>query len=409
MFKRITIVAILVALALPVLAAPEQERGTWGKEKAPAAPAEPQREQTPAMQLNRWLNEFNAAYENRDGEKMERLLDRLDAVKSKMPEMPRFDNWVGEVKEAYKAEDVEKMGSLLERANHFRQALNTQLQQGRRMRQGQGQREGFAPDQGEQQRPVEQFRQMRQLRQQRQLQNQPGSEFDNAASFAEQPQAPGRQGRAFRGQGRDTDARGPEAAPLRGNRQFRQGLRGQQQRPDTPMPMLKNREALKDQFHDQFRSPQPGQFRGQRGQGFGRGNDACPFCQAPRQQRQRDGIEGNRPNVERPDAQRPNAEMNLGGRQNQFGQQQPMQPNFGPRNFAPRGQMGYGRMMPQGRFNRPDMDAAPMAPRGYGRPNMGQNRMMRPDFAPNFNNQGRGFGGRMNQPERSEMDDFWQD
>lgn len=398
MLKKMTIVAILVAFALPVLAAPEQERGTWGKEKAPAAVAAPEGMREPALQLNRWLDEFNTAYENRNGEKMERLLGRLDAVKSKMPEMPRFDNWINEVKEAHKTEDVEKMGALLEKANGFRESLNTQLQQGRRMRQGQGPREGIAPDQGEQPRPAEQLRQMRQLRQQRQLQDQPGRPFDNAAPFAEQPQAPGRQGRAFRGQGRDMDARSPQAAPFRGQ-QFRQGQRGQQERPDAERPMMKNRQARKEQFQDR----QQNQFRGQRGQGFGRGSQACPFCQAPRQQGQRDRIEGFRPN-----AQRPNAGMRFEGMQDRFGQQ-PMQPNFGPRNFAPRGQMGYGQMMPQGRFNRPNMDAAPMAPQGYGRPNMGQNRMMRPDFAPNFGGQGRGFGGQMNQPEQVVPRDFWQD
>ncbi len=348
MLKKITIVAILVAFALPVLAAPEQERGTWGKPKGPDAVAAPEGMREPALQLNRWLDEFNTAYENRNGEKMERLLDRLDAVKSKMPEMPRFDNWINEVKEAYKTEDVEKMGALLEKANGFRESLNTQLQQGRRMRQGQGPREGIAPDQGQ--------------------------------------------------QGRDMDARGPQAAPFRGQ-QFRQGQRGQQERPDAERPMMQNRQARKEQFQGR----QQNQFRGQRGQGFGRGSQACPFCQAPRQQRQRDRIEGTRPN-----ALRPHAEMRFEGMQNRFGGQQPMQPNFGP-GFAPRGQMGYGRMMPQGRFNRPNMDAAPMAPQGYGRPNMGQNRMMRPNFAPNFGGQGRGFDGQRNQPEQVVPRDFWQD
>ncbi len=391
MFKKITITAILVMLALPVLAASDPQTGTWGKPKAPAAP-EGMRE--PAIQLNRWLDEFNAAYENRDGEKMERLLDRLDAIKSKMPEMPRFDNWINDVKEAYRAEDVEKMGTLLEKANSFRESLNAQLQQGRRMRQGQGPREGIAADQDQQPRPVEQLRRMRQLRQQRQLQDQPDRPFDNAAPLAEQPQTPGRGGRAFGGQGRDMDARGPQAVPFRGQ-QFRQGLRGPQERPDAEGPMMQNRQARKEPFQ--------GRQRGAiRGQGFGRGNQVCPFCQAPRQQRQRDRIEGFGPN-----AQRPNAGMRFEGLQNRFGRQ-PMQPNFGPR-FAPGGQMGYGQMMPQGRFNRPNIDAAPMAPQGYGRPNMGQNRMMRPNFAPNFNGQRRGFGGQMNQPEQIVPRDFWQD
>lgn len=397
MFKKITLTAILIALALPVLAAPEQERGTWGKPKSPAAAAAPGGMREPAFQLNRWLDEFNAAYENRDGEKMERLLDRLDAIKSKMPEMPRFDNWINDVKEAYQAEDVEKMGALLEKANSFRESLNAQLQQGRRMRQGQGPREGIAADQDQQPRPAEQLRRMRQLRQQRQLQDQPDRPFDNAAPLAEQPQVFGRGGRAFGGQGRDMDARGPQAAPFRGQ-QFRPGLRGPQDRPDAEGPMMQNRQARKEPFQGR----QQNQFRGQRGQGFGRGNQACPFCQAPRQQRQRDRIEGFRPN-----ADRPNAGMRFEELQNRFGRQ-PMQPDFGPR-FAPGGQRGYGQMMPQGRFNRPDMDAAPMVPQGYGRPNLGQNRMMRPNFAPNFNGQRRGFGGQMNQPEQIVPRDFWQD
>ncbi|MBN2513506.1 MAG: hypothetical protein JXB18_11260 [Sedimentisphaerales bacterium] len=387
MFKKMTIVAILVALALPVLAAPEQERGTWGKPKGPAAIAAPEGMREPALQLNRWLDEFNTAYESRNGEKMERLLGRLDAVKSKMPEMPRFDNWINEVKEAHKAEDVEKMGALLEKANGLRESLNTQLQQNRRARQGQGPREGIAPDQDQQPRP------MGPVRNQRQLQNQPGRPFENTGPSAEQPQGPGQQGRAFRGQGRDMDARGQQAAPYRGQ-QFRQDQRGQQERPDVERPMMQNRQALRKEFQGR----QQNILRGQRGQRFNRDNNARPFFRAPRQQGQRNRIENFRPY----------AGMRFEGLQNRFGQQ-PMQPNFGPRSFTPRGQMGYGQMIPQGRFNRPNRDAAPMAPQGYGRPNLGQNRMMHPNFAPNFNGQWRGFGGQMNEPERVVPRDFWQD
>ncbi len=124
--KMILALTAAIALAAWVSAKP----GTWGKEN----PVNENEAKAPAAMLNQWLNEFTAAYEQRDGEAMDELLKQFEGAKSEFPAAPRFEKWMAGVQEAYKGQDIRKMGRLLDNAHQLRERMRERFgrNQGRR-------------------------------------------------------------------------------------------------------------------------------------------------------------------------------------------------------------------------------------------------------------------------------------
>jgi len=136
MFRK-TILALIAAVALTawVSAVP----GTWGKEQ----PQKDSEVKAPGAMFKQWLHEFSAAYEQRDGEKMDGLLKQFDSAKQNFPAAPRMDKWMANVKEVYEAQDVEKMGRLLDNAQQMRERMRERFGQNQN-RPGRNE-EGFGP------------------------------------------------------------------------------------------------------------------------------------------------------------------------------------------------------------------------------------------------------------------------
>jgi hypothetical protein len=130
MLKKIIIIVIATATAVWVFAEP----GTWGKE----TPTAEKEAKAPAVQFNRWLKDFRAAYELRDGEKMGLLIKAIEDKQKDMPDMPRVEKWLTNVKETYESQDVQKMGRLLDNAGQMRDRVRERFQQNRDGQQGRG-------------------------------------------------------------------------------------------------------------------------------------------------------------------------------------------------------------------------------------------------------------------------------
>lgn len=130
MLKKIIIIAIATATAVWVFAEP----GTWGKE----TPAAEKEAKAPAIQFHRWLNDFRAAYEQRDGEKMGQLIKGFEDKQKDMPDMPRLEKWLTNVKAAYQEQDVQKIGQLLENADRVRERIRERFQQNANGRRDRG-------------------------------------------------------------------------------------------------------------------------------------------------------------------------------------------------------------------------------------------------------------------------------
>ncbi|MBM4102539.1 MAG: hypothetical protein FJ263_00610 [Planctomycetes bacterium] len=130
MFKKMIIIAIATAAAVWVFAAP----GTWGKE----TPAAEKEAKAPTVQFGRWLNDFRAAYEQRDGEKMDQLIKGIEARQKEMPAMPQIEKWLGKIKGAYQAQDAKKMGQLLDNADRMREQIRGRIGQNMMARRGRG-------------------------------------------------------------------------------------------------------------------------------------------------------------------------------------------------------------------------------------------------------------------------------
>lgn len=107
--------------------------GTWGKEPA----ADEKQSTAPAAAMNRWLNEFTSAYQQRDGEKMNELIKRFESDRQESPAAPRLDKWIGKVKQAYDQQDIRKMGRLVDNAHQLRERMKERMIQNRNRRMGQ--------------------------------------------------------------------------------------------------------------------------------------------------------------------------------------------------------------------------------------------------------------------------------
>jgi hypothetical protein len=130
---RKMILALTAAIALTAWASAKP--GTWGKEN----PVNENEAKAPAAMLNQWLNEFTAAYQQRDGEAMDELLKRFDDVKQNHPAAPRIEKWMASVQEAYKDQDIQKMGKLLDNAHQLRERMRERSVQNQNRRPGQNQ------------------------------------------------------------------------------------------------------------------------------------------------------------------------------------------------------------------------------------------------------------------------------
>jgi hypothetical protein len=130
MLKKMIIIAIATATAVWVFAEP----GTWGKE----TPTAEKEAKAPAIQFRLWLNDFRAAYEQRDGEKMGQLIKGFEDKQKELPDMPRIEKWLTNVKAAYQEQDVQKMGQLLENANRVRERIRERFQQNANGRRDRG-------------------------------------------------------------------------------------------------------------------------------------------------------------------------------------------------------------------------------------------------------------------------------
>jgi hypothetical protein len=137
MFKKMIIIAIATAAAVWVFAEP----GTWGKE----TPAAQKEAKAPVIQFHRWLNNFRAAYEQRDGEKMEQLIKDVESKQKEMPAMPRIEKWLTKVKAAYQEQDAKKMGQLLDNADRMREQIRGRIGQNMMARRGRGDENFGAP------------------------------------------------------------------------------------------------------------------------------------------------------------------------------------------------------------------------------------------------------------------------
>jgi hypothetical protein len=135
--KMILILVAAGAMTACAFAAP----GTWGKEQ----PKDENQAKAPAAMFNQWLNEFTAAYEQRDGEKMNDLLKRLEEAKQEFPAAPRLEKWMVNVKEAYEKQDVQKMGGLLDNAHQIRERMRERFNQNPNRQRGEN-AEGIRPE-----------------------------------------------------------------------------------------------------------------------------------------------------------------------------------------------------------------------------------------------------------------------
>jgi hypothetical protein len=138
MFRKM-ILALTAVVALTAWASAKP--GTWGKEQ----PQDKSQAKTPAAMLNQWLNEFTAAYQQRDGEKMDELIKRFEGARQEFPAAPRFDKWMANVKEAYEAQDIQKMGRLLDNAQQIRERMRERFRQNQNRWQDRNE-EGFRPE-----------------------------------------------------------------------------------------------------------------------------------------------------------------------------------------------------------------------------------------------------------------------
>ena len=297
MFRKIILPLILLVSLLSWAIAKE---GTWGKE----APKNEKEVKTPAVRFNRWLNEFTAAYEQRDGEKMGQLIKKFEEAEKDLPAAPRMEKWLANVKQTYQDEDIQKMGRLLDNAQQRRQRMVERFQPGQDQRQnlrGEGPRGPRQELRGQGPRDAEAapFRRQESLRRGRGRDEFAGPQGEGSGrDFQARPFGPER----GRGLGRSENAR-PYADMPRGGGQFE----GQMPRFEGERPMRPEWRAWR------FAPREPmkyGQMPPRRGDEFGR-----------------------------PDfAPRPQGRME--------------QPGFGPGPMA------------RGEFSRPDFGTAPQGPMG---------------------------------------------
>jgi hypothetical protein len=214
--KMILILVAAMALTAWVSAKP----GTWGKEN----PANENETKAPAAMLNQWLNDFTAAYQQRDGEKMDELIKRFEGARQQFPAAPRFEKWMTNVKEAYEDQDIQKMGRLLDNAQQIHERMRDRFGPNQNRRWGQNQ-EGPGPE-GRQMRGDRDFR---------------GRGFDQQRDMDARPyaQMPG-DDRAFQGRRPRFNPRQPMDSDRRPEGSF-DGRFREQTRDDRMGPRMRDR------------------------------------------------------------------------------------------------------------------------------------------------------------------------
>jgi hypothetical protein len=210
MFRKM-ILALTAAVALTAWVSAKP--GTWGKEQ----PRDENQAKAPGAMFNRWLNEFSAAYQQRDGEKMDELLKRFEGAKQEFPAAPRLEKWMGNVKEAYEAQDIQKMGRLLDNAQQIRERMRERF--GRNQNRWQDRNEeGFGPEGRPMRGPDGDFR-GRGFGPQRDMDARPygqdrGPGYGRPERMGPDAQMP-EDNRAFEGRGPRFDARRPMNSDMR--------------------------------------------------------------------------------------------------------------------------------------------------------------------------------------------------